>query len=60
MTQYNLSMDTWPIIMPGLIMGFGLGSAMVPATTLAFATLAPAEFNEPRHFMRWYAILATA
>jgi DHA2 family multidrug resistance protein len=46
MTQYNLLMDTWPIMLPGLIMGFGLGSAMVPSTTLAFATLAPAEFNE--------------
>jgi DHA2 family multidrug resistance protein len=46
MTQYNLLMDTWPIMLPGLIMGFGLGSAMVPATTLAFATLVPAEFNE--------------
>jgi DHA2 family multidrug resistance protein len=46
MTQYTLTMDTWPIMMPGLIMGFGLGSAMVPATTLAFATLVPAEFNE--------------
>ena len=46
MTQYNLLMDTWPIMLPGLIMGFGLGSAMVPSTTLAFATLVPAEFNE--------------
>jgi DHA2 family multidrug resistance protein len=46
MTQYNLLMDRWPIMLPGLIMGFGLGCAMVPSTTLAFATLAPAEFNE--------------
>jgi DHA2 family multidrug resistance protein len=27
-------------------MGFGLGCAMVPSTTLAFATLIPGEFNE--------------
>jgi DHA2 family multidrug resistance protein len=46
MTQNNLTMDAWPIMLPGLIMGFGLGSAMVPSTTLAFATLVPAELNE--------------
>jgi DHA2 family multidrug resistance protein len=46
MTQYSLLMDRWPIMLPGLIMGFGLGSAMVPSTTITFATLAPAEFNE--------------
>ena len=46
MTQYTLSMDAWPIMLPGLIMGFGLGSAIVPSTTLAFATLVPTEFNE--------------
>src|ERR1700722_4346431 len=33
-------------MIPGLIMGFGLGTAMVPATTLAFATLKPGERNE--------------
>jgi DHA2 family multidrug resistance protein len=46
MTQYSLVMDTWPIMLSGLIMGFGLGAAMVPSTTLAFATLAPGERNE--------------
>jgi DHA2 family multidrug resistance protein len=46
MTQYNLMMDGWPIMLPGLIMGFGLGCALVPATTLAFATLAPERLNE--------------
>jgi DHA2 family multidrug resistance protein len=50
MTQYNLLMDRWPIMLPGLIMGFGLGSAMVPSTTLTFATLASAEFNEATAF----------
>jgi MFS transporter, DHA2 family, multidrug resistance protein len=46
MTQYDLLMDRWSIMIPGLIMGFGLGSAMVPSTTIAFATLARTEFNE--------------
>jgi DHA2 family multidrug resistance protein len=46
MTQYNLLMDRWAIMLPGIIMGFGLGSAMVPSTAMAFATLARAEFNE--------------
>jgi DHA2 family multidrug resistance protein len=46
MTQYSLLMDRWPIMLPGIIMGFGLGSAMVPSTAMAFATLARAEFNE--------------
>jgi DHA2 family multidrug resistance protein len=46
MTQYNLLMDQWSVVWPGLVMGFGLGSAMVPSTAMAFATLARAEFNE--------------
>jgi DHA2 family multidrug resistance protein len=46
MTQYDLLMDRWSIMLPGIIMGFGLGSAMVPATAMAFATLARTEFNE--------------
>ena len=46
MTQYSLVMDRWPIMLPGLIMGFGLGCAMVPSTTLAFATLVPGDLNE--------------
>jgi MFS transporter, DHA2 family, multidrug resistance protein len=50
MTHYNLQMDRWPIMLPGLIMGFGLGSAMVPATTLAFTTLAPRLINEATAF----------
>jgi MFS transporter, DHA2 family, multidrug resistance protein len=46
MTQYNLLMDQWPIMLPGVIMGFGLGSAMVPSTAMCFATLARSDFNE--------------
>ena len=37
-------------MLPGLIMGFGLGSAMVPSTTLAFSTLASGLFNEATAF----------
>jgi DHA2 family multidrug resistance protein len=46
MTQYNLLMGPWSIVMPGLIMGFGLGSAMIPSTTITFATLTPGTLNE--------------
>ncbi len=46
MTQYNLLMDGWTIMVPGVIMGFGLGAAMVPSTAMCFATLARSEFNE--------------
>jgi DHA2 family multidrug resistance protein len=46
MTHYDLLMDRWTIVLPGIIMGFGLGSAMVPSTAMAFATLARSEFNE--------------
>jgi DHA2 family multidrug resistance protein len=46
MTQYNLLMDQWPIMLPGIIMGFGLGSAMVPSTAMCFATLPRDHFNE--------------
>jgi DHA2 family multidrug resistance protein len=46
MTQYSLLVDTWSIVLPGLIMGFGIGTAMVPATTISFATLASGMRNE--------------
>jgi len=40
MSGFNLMMDTQPIIVSGVIQGFGLGFVFVPLSTLTFATLA--------------------
>jgi DHA2 family multidrug resistance protein len=42
MTSFSLQMDEWPVIISGLVQGFGLGLLMVPMNLLAFATLPPA------------------
>ena len=39
MGQYDLQMDTWPIISVGLLQGFSLGFLFVPLTAIAFTTL---------------------
>ena len=41
MTQFDLSMGSAPIMISGVIQGFGIGLIFVPLSTLAFATLAP-------------------
>ena len=41
MTGFTLQMDAWPVIITGMIQGFGMGFLFVPLTTLAFATIAP-------------------
>jgi len=41
MTGFNLQMDFWPVIITGVIQGFGMGFIFVPLSTLAFATIAP-------------------
>ncbi|MGE0775049.1 MAG: DHA2 family efflux MFS transporter permease subunit [Sphingomonadaceae bacterium] len=41
MTGFSLGMDERPLIVTGLIQGFGFGLVMVPMNLLAFATLAP-------------------
>ncbi|MDR3474534.1 MAG: DHA2 family efflux MFS transporter permease subunit [Devosia sp.] len=41
MTGFNLQMDFWPVIVSGMIQGFGMGFIFVPLSTLAFATIAP-------------------
>ena len=46
MTQYSLGIDQWSIMLPGLVMGFGVGGATVPATAMAFATVPRGQFNE--------------
>jgi DHA2 family multidrug resistance protein len=39
MTQFDISMDSGPIIVSGVVQGLGLGLVFVPLTTLAFATI---------------------
>jgi DHA2 family multidrug resistance protein len=41
MMHFDLSMDSRPIIISGLIQGFGIGFLFVPLSTLAFATIPP-------------------
>jgi DHA2 family multidrug resistance protein len=41
MTGFNLQMDYWPVIITGMIQGFGMGFIFVPLSTMAFATIAP-------------------
>jgi DHA2 family multidrug resistance protein len=40
MSGFDISMDSRPIIVSGVIQGFGLGFVFVPLSTLTFATLA--------------------
>jgi DHA2 family multidrug resistance protein len=46
MTQFDLSMTSKPIIVSGIIQGFGIGLIFVPLSTLAFATLPTRLRNE--------------
>jgi DHA2 family multidrug resistance protein len=41
MTHFSLDMNSTPIIVSGIIQGFGIGLIFVPLSTLAFATLEP-------------------
>jgi DHA2 family multidrug resistance protein len=41
MTGFSLQMDEHPVIITGLIQGFGFGFVMIPMNLLAFATLPP-------------------
>ncbi len=44
MTGFSLQMDKGPVILSGLLQGFGLGCTFVPLNTMALSTL-------PRHLM---------
>jgi len=46
MTRFSLLMDTWPVIVSGVIQGFGLGLVWVPLSTVAFTTLPAHLRNE--------------
>jgi DHA2 family multidrug resistance protein len=50
MTQFSLLMDTWPVIISGIIQGFGLGLVWVPLSTVAFTTLPAHLRNEGTAF----------
>jgi MFS transporter, DHA2 family, multidrug resistance protein len=41
MTQFDLQMDAWPVIISGFTQGLGVGFAYVSLTAAAFNTLAP-------------------
>jgi DHA2 family multidrug resistance protein len=41
MTYFSFEMTAWPIIVSGVIQGFGLGFVFIPLSTLAFVTLDP-------------------
>jgi len=44
MTQFSLYMGTYPIVISGLVQGFGLGCTFVPLNTIALSNL-------PRHIL---------
>ncbi|HKD47212.1 MAG TPA: DHA2 family efflux MFS transporter permease subunit [Rhizomicrobium sp.] len=46
MTRFSLLMDTSPVIVSGVIQGFGLGLVWVPLSTVAFTTLPAHLRNE--------------
>ncbi len=41
MTWFSLEMDEWPVIVSGVVQGFGLGFVFIPLSTIAFTTLHP-------------------
>lgn len=43
MTGFTIVMDSTPIILSGIVQGLGIGMVFVPLSTMAFATLAPAD-----------------
>ena len=50
MGHFDLSMNTRPIIIAGLIQGFGQGMVMNPMSVISFATLNPAHRTEAAVF----------
>ena len=50
MTQFSLQMNTWPIIISGIIQGFGVGLVWVPLSAVAFTTLPAHLRNEGTAF----------
>jgi DHA2 family multidrug resistance protein len=46
MTQFSLLMNSWPVMVSGVIQGFALGLVYVPLSTIAFTTLPANLRNE--------------
>jgi DHA2 family multidrug resistance protein len=46
MSGFYLQMDTWQVILSGLVQGFGTGFVYVPLAAVTFATLSPELRNE--------------
>jgi DHA2 family multidrug resistance protein len=42
MSQFDLSMNVTPIVVSGIIQGFGIGLIFIPLSAIAYSTLAPA------------------
>ena len=50
MTQFSLLMNSWPIIISGILQGFGVGLVWVPLSAVAFTTLPANLRNEGTSF----------
>src|SRR6202000_3140908 len=50
MTQFSLQMNSWPIIISGILQGFGIGLVWVPLSAVAFTTLPANLRNEGTSF----------
>jgi DHA2 family multidrug resistance protein len=46
MSHYNLQVDAWNIIAPGMVAGVGTGLFFVPLTAVAFASIPSAKYDE--------------
>lgn len=60
MTQFDLLMNAGPIVVSGIIQGFGIGLAYVPLSTFAFGTLPAALRNEGTAFFNLQRNLGSA
>ena len=46
MAHYNLQVDPWNIVAPGMVAGFGTGLFFVPLTAVAFASIPNGKYDE--------------
>ncbi len=60
MTQFSLLMDERPIIVSGIVQGFGIGLVYAPLSAIAFVTLEPALRNEGTAFFNLLRNLGSA
>ncbi|MHB8847926.1 MAG: MDR family MFS transporter [Burkholderiales bacterium] len=60
MTNFDLLMDARPIVVSGIIQGFGIGLVYVPLSTVAFGTLPSSLRNEGTAFFNLQRNLGSA